>query len=112
MSLDRIGSGSGSESRDGQIIGICQFSISPPTSLPVPPPHILSPVPANAGPEAVGSTADMEWRAQRLECLMYRVLWVSETVKKFREQYSPHSGGPHYELFIKATNWAKGLADE
>ena len=37
---------------------------------------------------------------------------MSETVKKFREQYSPHTGGPHYELFIKATNWAKGLADE
>eukprot|EP00798_Chlamydomonas_sp_ICE-L_P031763 gene31763-6961_t len=56
--------------------------------------------------------ADMEFRAQRLECLMYRVLWVSETVKTFQMQYSPHSGSPHYELFIRATNWAKGLADD
>ena len=40
-----------------------------------------SPVPAS-GPEAAGTTADMEWRAQRLECLMYRWdggAWVSTT---------------------------------
>ena len=30
-----------------------------------------SPVPVS-GPESLGTTADMEWRAQRLECLMYR----------------------------------------
>ncbi|GAX78187.1 hypothetical protein CEUSTIGMA_g5629.t1 [Chlamydomonas eustigma] len=68
--------------------------------------------PLPSGPEAQGSTADLEWRAQRLECLMYRVLWVSEAVLNLRDQYSPHSGGPHYELFIKATNWAKNLAED
>lgn len=30
-----------------------------------------SPVPLS-NPESLGTTADMEWRAQRLECLMYR----------------------------------------
>ena len=40
------------------------------------------------------------------------MLWVSETVKSFREQYSPHTGGQQYERFIRATNWAKTLADD
>eukprot|EP00798_Chlamydomonas_sp_ICE-L_P023583 gene23583-9111_t len=62
--------------------------------------------------KSVAGVAEMEFRAQRLECLMYRVLWVSETVKTFQMQYSPHSDSPHYELFIRATNWAKGLADD
>ena len=43
---------------------------------------------------------------------LIRVLWVSETVKSLREQYSPHTGGRHYDRFISATNWAKTLADD
>jgi hypothetical protein len=31
-----------------------------------------------AAAAAAAAAVDMEWRAQRLECLMYRVLWVSE----------------------------------
>jgi hypothetical protein len=30
------------------------------------------------------------WRAARLECLMYRVLWVCEAVQQYSQQYSPH----------------------
>ena len=37
---------------------------------------------------------------------------MSETVKKFREQYAPHNGTAHYALFIKATHWGKALSDD
>ena len=52
------------------------------------------------------------WRTQRLECLMYRVLWVSESVKLFSEQYSPRGGSRSYELFMRATKWAQHLRGE
>lgn len=42
-----------------------------------------------------------DWHKQRLEVLMYRLMWVSEAVKHFQDQYSPHSGTRHYDLFIK-----------
>ncbi len=32
---------------------------------------------------------------------MYRLMWVSEAVKSFQDQYSPHTSTRHYELFIK-----------
>lgn len=47
--------------------------------------------------EGPGSSSAVDlgwsWRAQRLECLMYRVLWVAEAVKLFQAQYEPRSGG-------------------
>ncbi|GIL47102.1 hypothetical protein Vafri_4016 [Volvox africanus] len=58
------------------------------------------------------AAADMEWRATRLECLMYRVLWVSEAVKMFQPQYNPRPTTHHYNLFIRATHWAKQLSEE
>ena len=39
--------------------------------------------------------------------VLRRVLWVSEAVQMFSEQYSPHANSHHYTLFIAATNWAK-----
>lgn len=42
-----------------------------------------------------------EWHKQRLEVLMYRLMWVSEAVKNFQDQYSQQSGSRHYELFLK-----------
>ena len=38
------------------------------------------------------------------QVLMYRLMWVSETVKQFQDQYSPHAGTRHYELFIKVSS--------
>lgn len=61
---------------------------------------------------AAAAAADMEWRTTRLECLMYRVLWVSEAVKMFQAQYSPRQSTHHYDLFIRATHWAKQLSEE
>lgn len=63
------------------------------------------------GPGSI-TAADIEWRATRLECLMYRVLWVSEAVKMFQHQYSPRQSTHHYDLFIRATHWAKQLSEE
>eukprot|EP00967_Tisochrysis_lutea_P071790 scaffold95498_cov19-Tisochrysis_lutea.AAC.1 len=37
-----------------------------------------------------------------MQVLMYRLMWVSEAVKNFQDQYSPHASTRHYELFIKA----------
>ncbi|KXZ47471.1 hypothetical protein GPECTOR_35g909 [Gonium pectorale] len=68
-------------------------------------------VPSGTGGQAIATT-DMEWRATRLECLMYRVLWVSEAVKMFQPQYSPRQSTHHYDLFIRATHWAKQLSEE
>lgn len=65
-----------------------------------------------SGGGLASAAADMEWRATRLECLMYRVLWVSEAVKMFQPQYSPRQSTHHYDLFIRATHWAKQLSEE
>lgn len=43
---------------------------------------------------------------------MYRVLWVSEAIKLFQGQYSPRQASRHYDLFIRATHWAKQLSEE
>lgn len=70
----------------------------------------LPPLPTSAGSGVNASTAaaaaaaggfsnssaaadlGWSWRAQRLECLMYRVLWVAEAVKLFQAQYEPRTG--------------------
>ncbi|EFJ51048.1 hypothetical protein VOLCADRAFT_103689 [Volvox carteri f. nagariensis] len=65
-----------------------------------------------SGGGLAAAAADMEWRATRLECLMYRVLWVSEAVKMFQPQYNPRPTTHHYNLFIRATHWAKQLSEE
>lgn len=67
-----------------------------------------------ADPAAISIAAELgwSWRAQRLECLMYRVLWVAEAVKLFQQQYSPHVGGRQYELLVRASKWARSKCDE
>lgn len=60
-------------------------------------------------PAAPGGEATLGWRTQRLECLMYRVLWVAEAIKMFKDNYAPHSGSRSYGLFLRASSWAKGL---
>jgi hypothetical protein len=66
-----------------------------------------------AGRADAGVDAGMSLRAQRLECLMYRVLWASEAIKLFRGQYTPH-GPPsrQYSLLVRATNWARARVAE
>lgn len=72
------------------------------------------------GEDAVGP--DQEWTGTQLECLMYRTLWVSESIKTLRGQYHPsgrerigreESGnGPHAALYARASRWARTLAAE
>ncbi len=52
---------------------------------------VAAAVPAGEASEAPAAAADAEWRTTRLECLMYRVLWVSEAIQMFAEQYSPRA---------------------
>lgn len=68
---------------------------------------ISTAAPAGGGcaPEA------MNWRTQRLECLMYRVLWVSEAIKMFKDSYTAHSGSRSYALFLRSSSWAKTLSE-
>jgi hypothetical protein len=63
-------------------------------------------------PAAISTAAELgwSWRAQRLECLMYRVLWVAEAVKLFQAQYEPR--GKQYELLVRASKWVKECCDE
>jgi hypothetical protein len=49
-----------------------------------------------------------EWHKHRLEVLMYRLMWVSEAVRSFQDQYSSHSGSRHYELFLRVGGWGGG----
>jgi hypothetical protein len=69
---------------------------------------------APAGTAVVGpGDAALSPHTQRLECLMYRVLWASESVKLFRSQYSPH-GAPsrQYQLLVRASKWARARIAE
>ena len=36
---------------------------------------------------------------------------VCESISRLRDHYDPHVGGPMFDIFIKATNWAKALAE-
>jgi hypothetical protein len=85
--------------------------------LDAPLPHPEAPPPAAAAAD------ELSWRAQRLECLMLRVWWVSEAVRLFHQQYAPGSasgttgvngggGGPQYQACLRATGWAKARAQE
>jgi hypothetical protein len=87
--------------------------------------QLLAPLPGRAGAggaAADGAAADgaaaapsdgMSLRAQRLECLMYRVLWASEAIKLFRGQYAPHgAGGRQYGLLVRASKWARARVAE
>ena len=72
------------------------------------------PLPGTADPAAISTAAELSWswRAQRLECLMYRVLWVAEAVKLFQQQYIPQAGGRQYELLVRASKWARRKCEE
>ncbi|GMH39769.1 hypothetical protein BSKO_07667 [Bryopsis sp. KO-2023] len=50
--------------------------------------------------------------AEKLECLLYRVLWVCEAIKLLEGRYTAGSKGKPYELFVKATRWMQKLAGQ
>ncbi len=89
-----------------------QQAAAPQVSLSVD--GIELPLPGSIDPASISTAAELgwSWRAQRLECLMYRVLWVAEAVKLFRDQYCPRTGGRQYELLVRASKWARGLSAE
>jgi hypothetical protein len=92
-------------------------AVGPTGLVLLPDPAAASEAAAQAGasdPAAISSAAELRvsWRAQRLECLMYRVLWVAEAVQLFKQQYEPHLGGRQYELLVRASKWARSKCDE
>eukprot|EP00775_Hariotina_reticulata_P010977 gene10977-11132_t len=73
--------------------------------------HAAAPAGAECAPISTAAELGWSWRAQRLECLMYRVLWVAEAVKLFQAQYEPRAGGKQYELLVRASKWVKERCD-
>lgn len=85
---------------------------SPCSCCPLPCGSGRSSTSVSSDPAAISTAAELgwSWRAQRLECLMYRVLWVAEAVKLFQAQYEPR--GKQYELLVRASKWVKERCDE